>query len=437
MQHLQEWKRWQWCLAGAGALLVCWGLSAMVHAWARPTPEQIAQGRELFVHEWKVNDSLSAEGDGLGPVFNASSCVACHFVGGVGGAGPKERNVSAFTVLPPPNSEDPAPESGVIHADAVDDGFQETVSHLRSEHPVIPGLTRTVGGCTYKAPDFDPVRVESINTPPIFGAGLIDRISDSDIKGRYRWNAIAGIGRELQGDFSGLPAGRVRILPNGRVGKFGWKAQFATLEEFVSTACAVEVGLTNPLRAQDVPKENRPNDGAGLDLDRSQFKSLVVFCKTLPQPKQILPEDPVARSRAQEGERLFASIGCTHCHAPDIGDVKGVYSDFLLHRLSSADEGDYEPIPREIPRRMSDPDPNEWKTPPLWGVADTGPWLHDGSAATLEQAIAAHGGTAKEIRENYRNLKKDERRAVIAFLKTLKAPAPAELSGDVVAAADR
>ena len=433
MERLQEWNRWQWCLAGAGALLVCWGMSVAVHAWTRPTPEQIAQGRELFVHEWTANDPLAGDGDGLGPVFNASSCVACHFIGGVGGAGPNERNVAAFTALPRPEDEDPVTEAGVIHADAIADRFQEDISHIQSKHPVIVGLTREVGGCSYKVPDFNPVLVESINTPPIFGSGLIDQISGSDIKSRYRWNALAGIGRELQGDFSSLPAGRVRVLPDGRVGKFGWKAQFATLEEFVATACAVEVGLTNPLRAQDVPRENRPNQEAALDLDRDQFKSLVVFCKTLPQPRQILPQDPAEKSRAIQGEQLFASIGCAHCHTPDIGDVQGVYSDFLLHRLSSAEDGDYEPIPLEIPRQVAAPGPHEWKTPPLWGVADSGPWMHDGSASTLEAAIHAHGGSAKRIRESYRNLKQDEQQAIIAFLKTLKAPAPSELERDVLA----
>ena len=64
----------------------------------------------------------------------------------------------------------------------------------------------------------------------------------------------------------------------------------------------------------------------------------------------------------------------------------------------------------------------EWRTPPLWGVADSGPWLHDGRADTLDAAIRWHAGEAADAARNYRALSKDERQRIIAFLKTLRAP---------------
>ncbi len=85
--------------------------------------------------------------------------------------------------------------------------------------------------------------------------------------------------------------GRPRVLPDGRVGKFGWKAQFASLEDFVAAACANEIGLGNPKMTQAVPiGHNYPDVPA--DLDREQFRDLVAFVDTLARPVEIAPKDP-------------------------------------------------------------------------------------------------------------------------------------------------
>ena len=98
----------------------------------------IQAGLELFVHEWKVNDSL-AGGDGLGPVFNASSCVECHLQAGPGGGGPVSRNVTVYGLVEPHPKG--LPQSGVVHQRAVAPTFQETLNlvHASSAHePVNP-----------------------------------------------------------------------------------------------------------------------------------------------------------------------------------------------------------------------------------------------------------------------------------------------------------
>ena len=81
---------------------------------------------------------------------------------------------------------------------------------------------------------------------------------------------------------------------------------------------------------------------------------------------------------------------------------------------SSAKPDRGEPLPRAGAR--------EWRTPPLWGVRDSGPYLHDGRAETLEQAIAFHGGEATNSAKQFFMLKPDERAQVITFLKSLVAP---------------
>jgi cytochrome c peroxidase len=114
-----------------------------------------------------------------------------------------------------------------------------------------------------------------------------------------------------------------------------------------------------------------------------------------------------------------------------MGGVKGVYSDFLLYALEDppppgSGGGEYNSGPSPLlnlaQRPDDEPKPNEWKTPALWGVADSAPYMHDGSAATLRDAIAAHGGDAKSVREKYKALNPGDQAALVAFLGTLKAP---------------
>src|SRR5207302_9943771 len=157
-----------------------------------------------------------------------------------------------------------------------------------------------------------------------------------------------------------------RVLPDGRVGKFGWKAQFATLEEFVAAACANELGLGTPYSEQAKPFHKAEAAKVEPDLDRGQFKALVAFVDTLPRPVEVLPDDPAGREAAAQGKELFAKVGGAVCHTPDLGGVKGVYSDFLLHTL---DDGTgtpgmdpYAPLP-DVPFPAEEPKPGEWKTP--------------------------------------------------------------------------
>jgi len=78
------------------------------------------------------------------------------------------------------------------------------------------------------------------------------------------------------------------------------------------------------------------------------------------------------------------------------------------------------PLPEDYPL------PEEWKTPPLWGVADSAPYFHDGGSSTLEAAVLRHRGDAEAVTAAYRQLPGEDRSALIAFLRTLKAPADAE-----------
>ena len=382
-------------LAGGFAFLVAsvgviWGLFGMQRG---PAPESIARGRQLFEHQWVVDDGLARGGDGLGPVFNATSCVACHSQGGVGGGGPNERNVTAFEVIP--NRLSSEHHAGVIHSSATSPALKETKEQVRSVYPIVPGGLRVEGNCTVRFDTLDPLIFTQINTPTLFGAGQIDKISGWTIKHNRVQRTLSSAVAEVSGDFRKSSSGRVRILPDGRVGQFGWKAQFATLDEFVATACAVEVGLSNPVRRQDQSGKHVEDRTAVLDMSHQELRDLTAFCEMLEQPVQILPDRSDAREQVSRGEAFFTKIGCVNCHTPNLGGVEGIYSDLCLHVVVADDDPIYEeflevPLPEELCG------PDEWKTPPLWAVSDTAPYMHDGSAATLDAAILRSSWRSKD-----------------------------------------
>ena len=267
--------------------------------------------------------------------------------------------------------------------------------------PTIAGRTFQTGspGCqtTVTIPDFDPVSAQQVQTTALFGAGWIDLISDRAIIRNFRNRGIREATRELSLKFDNVPVGRIRHVDGG-VGKFGWKGQFSRLEDFVAAACANELGLGTLHTEQAKPLAGNASASAP-DLDRKQFRSLVSFVKTLPKPIQV--DGP----EVEQGRAAFTEIGCATCHVPNMGGVKGVYSDFLLYTLEDpqprgGSRGDYNEPPPELnlaTRPEGDPKPAEWKTPTLWGVADSAPYLHDGSAATLREAILRHRGDAKIV----------------------------------------
>jgi CxxC motif-containing protein (DUF1111 family) len=139
-----------------------------------------------------------------------------------------------------------------------------------------------------------------------------------------------------------------------------------------------------------------------------------------------MPSAPFGPERAEAGKKLFQTIGCADCHTPRVGSVEGIYSDLLLHRMGQDLEGggSYGDRPVPLPDIPPDsgPEPGEWRTPPLWGVADSAPYLHDGRAATLEEAIRMHAGQGARAAVRFIKLSEAEQAQLVVFLKTLQAP---------------
>lgn len=398
---------------------------------AKPVDVAMAQaGRELFVHEWTSGDPLANGGDGLGPVFNANSCLACHRQGGVGGSGPFETNVNVFTIRPESGllSAGAKSRQGVIHTQAVSPDIQESFGHVHptlTNFPPFSNLAALHAGGVRGFNFPRGINISQRKTPALFGAKLIDEIPDRDIIANERVERLKW-GLETSKERGVVPVGRVLRMADGRIGRFGWKAQTVSLTEFVRAACANELGLGNPGQAQPQPLGNSSYPTVGYDLTLAQCDQLSEFISSLPRPIERTPQDPESIRKANAGKSLFSAIGCADCHTPDVGSVRGLYSDLLLHEMGQDLEGggDYNDRPIDDPsfKPGTGPMPAEWRTPPLWGIARSAPYLHDGRALTLEEAIRLHGGQGSSSAQRYTGLKVHEREQLIAFLKTLDTP---------------
>jgi mono/diheme cytochrome c family protein len=444
-------------------------------------------GQELFTRQWRPNDPRCHGGDGLGPVYNATSCVDCHNHGGPGGGGPAERNVELATgigymvfrdtsvivdrdgngwgggfdqVADPVDLVKVHPgfrdaRSAVLHRFGVDPDYSrwrstflsrcrmaprvQTASISRSgrrqrtvrassrdgkpaSRPIPPARSRAAldrqlaatvrdvaGGLGMNRVAF---RLTARNIPPLFGAGLIDGLPDSELEQSARDQP-----RETRG--------RVHRLKDGRLGRFGWKAQVASLEDFVLTACANELGLEVPGHDQAISPLVPDAQPRGLDLTAEECAALVDYVRSLPPPVSLDPSDAQAEAAVAEGRKLFHSTGCASCHTANLGSIRGIYSDLLLHDMGEelSDSGTYYGKDSDSlgTTRLS----REWRTPPLWGFRDAAPYLHDGRARNLEEAVALHDGQGAASASRFRSLSDLGRSRVETFLNSLVAPGAA------------
>jgi len=335
--------------------------------------------------------------DGLGPAFNATSCAGCHNVPAIGGTSLVLETRAAYRNA-----------SGAF--DALD-ASGNTLMHLFSvpQHtcqPVMPA----------------DVNIVARRTPiPVFGAGLVEAISD---------DTLFALEDPSDRDGNGV-IGRAAVVTDvatgeRRVGRFGWKAQQASLLAFAADAYRNEMGITNDL----FPKE------FAFGMTEEQIKR----CDLRPDPEDV--RNPLTRRRGidnfeafmrflapvsrgpvdetvRDGERVFNAIGCAACHVPvlmtgpnanPVFHRKSVplFSDLLLHDVGTGDG-----IQQGAAR------PDEMRTPALWGLRHRRPFLHDGSAFTIEDAIQRHQREGELARRGFLQLPSNDRQRLLAFLRSL------------------
>jgi CxxC motif-containing protein (DUF1111 family) len=337
---------------------------------------QFLRGRALF-------DEPMHKSRGLGtPDYNADSCRACHQDPVIGGAGGLELNVSRA---------------------ANDNGGAGPFTNITGGQAFSKFRPPWIGG----REDYDPIEAdvfEQRQTPALFGMGLIDTISDAEILSNQDPN-------DTNGD---RIFGVARMVDVGggvmEVGRFGWKGQVPHTRDFVRDAMAGELGLTTPDDGRGFALAADADAVADPEFLQTEIDDMEFWLNLLaPPPRGGNGGD----MQVMFGKRLFGAIGCGRCHMPKLQGANGpvfLYSDLLLHDIY-----------RPLFRGMDDPGAPTafYQTPPLWGISKTAPYLHDGRAETLADAIDKHYGEAARVRHAYTALPLNLRQAIILFLEDL------------------
>ena len=346
--------------------------------------DRFRRGRAVF-------DTVFTPERGLGPLFNAAACGECH-ENPVSGAFGDEIEVHATAFHPDGNCDPLAAEGGPV--------IQQNAT---------PALKAALGIDKEPSPK-DATALAHRSSPAIFGRGLLDAVPDSDIV------SYADPDDRNQDGISG----RVNRFVDGRVGRFGRKAFVPALDEFNAGAFVIEMGVTNPA----VPTEESIGGDSipqGVDPTPEPEINQEALDLTNDFVRFLAPPSPLRQNGAAgRGRRLFDRIGCASCHFPTLRTGKNAvraldrkkffaYTDLLLHDMG--------PDLADICLGLATP--SEFRTEPLVGVRLAKHFLHDGRADSLEQAIELHGGEASAARDRFKSLEPKDRKALLAFLKTL------------------
>jgi CxxC motif-containing protein (DUF1111 family) len=404
-------------------------------AFEHPAPNLTAA--ELALHD--EGDEAFAEvfdaGTGVGPQLNNPSCEGCHVRDGRGElaaqSGPLVSMLLRLSVPGVARDGGPAPvpgfgaqlqtigvppvpgEAEVMVTYAFTDGrygngdrfeLRRPLFQLRNPHAPLPASTL----------------VSPRVAPPNFGLGLLEAVSQQDLE---------ELVDEADRNHDGI-SGRLNIVfdainRRSTVGRFGVKANTASLKQQTAAAYNGDMGITTTL----FPAESCEGVYAGCarhapEISDETLDAATFYMQTLAVPARRNINAP----RVRLGQALFTAIGCAGCHVQTLRtrELAGVpsvsnqlirpYTDLLLHDMGPG-------LADERPDFLASG--REFRTAPLWGIGLTtvvnsnAGFLHDGRARTLAEAILWHGGEAQRSREIFRLLPQRLRGALLEFLGSL------------------
>ncbi len=408
------------------------------------TPQQsndFTTGNSFFRSNWVIAPGSVQTLDGLGALFNANSCGGCHFKDGrakppLSSNEPLNGLLFRLSIgndaqgkpIPEPNYGTQLQDKAILGVNPeakVSINYQE----IAGNYPDGTSYTLRKPIYTFSQNNYGNFSPNMLFSPRIAqqmcGLGLLENIKEGDIL------ALADENDANNDGISGKPNMVWNILTQSfTLGRFGWKANVATLKEQTAGAFHGDIGITSSLFPQEDLTNyqqtllgNIPNGGTP-EIEDINLEKVINYTKMLSVPVR----RDAKNNDILKGKQLFMQLNCNACHKPSFvtgnnnaisalnNQVIRPYTDMLLHDLGE-DLADNRPDFRANGR--------EWRTPPLWGIGMLEVvnrhtfLLHDGRARNAEEAILWHGGEAEKSKNDFKNLSKNERDLLLKFLNSL------------------
>lgn len=402
--------------------------------------QQFFVGNSFFNKNWVTAPASTTARDGLGPVFNARSCSACHFKDGRGRP-PESLDEPMLSMLIRLSIPGQGPHGGPLaHPDyggqlgpeAINGVPAEgiaTVTYSEQSGSFDDGTSYSLRVPTYHFSDWAFGEPQELLTSPrtapaMVGLGLLQAIPAADLEALADPDDDDGDGISGRANYVWDVEAQTLAL-----GRFGWKANQPNLRQQSAGAFLGDIGITttlfpdNDCPAVQIECANAMNGGTP-EVDDDTLDDVVMYSSTLAVPGRRDFDAP----EVLRGKQLFFAAGCTDCHVqkwqtgsqPDLPEVENQtiypYTDLLLHDMGP-----------ELADARPDfaADGNEWRTPPLWGIGLVETvnghtyFMHDGRARSLMEAVLWHGGEAATSRDAVLAMTADERDALVRFLESL------------------
>ena len=436
--------------AGGDTTVFTTGRNAFSFPAANMKDEELTRfviGNSFFKRNWVEAPSSTRARDGLGPHFIARSCGGCHVTDGRGEPPkPGEQPVSLLLRLSVPGV---GAHGGIVPEPTYGDQFNNAaVRTVKPEgnvvitHSEVKGRFSDGTAYTLRQPHYafadlaygpmaKDVLVSPRVAPQIIGVGLLEAISEADILANAKEQAAA------KGPVKGMP-NKVWDGPSGRMmlGRFGWKANVATIAHQTAGAFNGDIGITSSVfpgegctAAQpDCLAAPRGAKGKEPEIDDKTLGDVVFYQAVLAPAARRKPDAP----QVLRGQKLFAQAQCGTCHRPSYVTTASPNPQFSSRALNGQRIWPYtDLLLHDMGEGLADGRPDgqangrQWKTPPLWGVGlihDVNGHtrlLHDGRADGVLEAILWHGGEAEDSRNHVLTMDKDQREALVKFVESL------------------
>lgn len=413
-------------------------------------------GNSFFRRNWVEAPSSTAARDGLGPHFIARSCGGCHVQDGRGappdftkGLNDSEP-VALLLRLSVPGKD---AHGGPMHEPVYGDQFSNAaVQGVKPEGRIVmrrqavqgrfaDGTRYTLHKPLYSFADlgYGPMRKDTMVSPRIapqlIGMGLLEAIADADIEGNARDQAAQ------PGPIKGQ-VNRVwdAFAQQTLLGRFGWKANVATLAHQTGGAFVGDIGITSSRFPSETCSQTqidcvgapRGAKGEGPEIDDELFANVVFYQAALAPAMRRQADAPVV----QQGAKLFQRAQCATCHRPSYVTTGATLAERFPRFTSKAFEGQRiwpytDLLLHDMGDGLADGRPDylangrQWRTPPLWGIGQIREvnghqrLLHDGRADGVLEAVLWHDGEARASRGAVLQFTQAERDALVKFVESL------------------